>query len=430
MQSEVFRMKTNLVALVLMLMATATLAAEVAQPDTVKPVAAAQSPENAGNLYTATDGPYSITVHKSLVLHDEHRNKDLAVRITFPDQGRNLPVIVWSHGAMGSKDIYTRLISYWASHGYVCIQPDHSDSINFGKKTDKREIFGDWASRPADITFVIDSLNSIGQMIEALKGRMDTSSIGVGGHSFGAHTAQLVAGAAVRKSQAATYASYSDPRPRAFVLLSPQGTGDRESMMDTGSWQNMKRPVLTVTGSNDPGRTGKGWQWRLEPFLYAPPQDKYLLFIQGAYHGFGGIVGSGFATTGPDDEADVRYVNAVTTAFWDAYLKSDSRALTFLRDGSVARLTHSRAEVIVRGVNDERIDELGKTAADSGGAGLAGNQITAAQVISRFDRDGDSKLARDEMPPRLAPAFNRIDTDGSGYVSADELTPVLQIKRQ
>ena len=427
-------MKTNLIALGLLLMAVTTLAAEVTLSNTGKPDAAAQSSDNTQILYTTAVGPYSITVHESLVLHDERRNKDLEVRITYPDQGRNLPVIVWSHGAMGSKDIYPRLIHYWASHGYVCIQPNHSDSIDFGKKTDKREIFGDWESRPADIAFVLDSLNSIGQQIAALQGRMDTSSIGVGGHSFGAHTAQLIAGAEVRKSNAAAYESYTDPRPNAFVLLSPQGTGNRESMFDTGSWQNMKRPVLTVTGSSDPGRTGKGWRWRLEPFLFAPPQDKYLLFIQGAYHGFGGIVGSGFATTGPDDEAHVRYVNGVTTAFWDAYLKADSSALAFLRDGSVARLTHSRAEVIVRGLNDKRIDELGtdsnQAVPDSGNAGPDGGRISAAQIVSRFDRDNDGRLAEDEMPPRLAPAFSRIDTDGSGDVSADELSPILQMKRQ
>lgn len=423
-------MKTRIITLALLL-SSLLLPAVITAANSNHAGNATSSTHETETLYNAKSASHSISVYEKLILHDRQRNKNLELRLTFPQQGQNLPVIVWSHGAMGSKDIYQRLIRHWASQGYLCIQPNHSDSIDFGKQTDKQKVFGDWQSRPADITLVLDSFDTIEQQIDALKGRIDWSVIGVGGHSFGAHTAQLVAGAGIRKPGMSSYETFSDPRPRAFVLLSPQGTGSRESMFDTGSWQNMKRPVLTVTGSNDPGRTGKGWRWRLEPFLHAPADDKYLLFIEGAFHGFGGIVGSGFATTGPDNEKHVRYVNDTTTAFWDAHLKDDRTALNFLRDGSVAQLTKSEAEIIVRGLNDDHIKMLGKrndTTMPS--TPDAARPIPTQHIMLRFDLDGNGSLSETEMPPRLAPAFSQIDTDGSGDVSAGELSRILQKKRQ
>ena len=146
-------------------------------------------------VYEPKPGPLQVRIVEKLVLQDAKRKKDLQLRITYPDSGGPFPVIVFSHGAFGSKDNYLPLAEYWAGYGYVILQPTHSDSRALGVRPGDPQAFQDWQSRPADISFVLDSLEELPTKEPALRGKMDAGRIGVGGHSFGANTAQLVGGA-------------------------------------------------------------------------------------------------------------------------------------------------------------------------------------------------------------------------------------------
>jgi hypothetical protein len=44
------------------------------------------------------------------------------------------------------------------------------------------------------------------------------------------------------------------------------------------------------------------------------------------------------------------------------------------------------------------------------------------EIIRRHDRDGDSRISRDEAPERMARGFDRIDGNRDGFISLDELT--------
>ncbi len=196
----------------------------------------------------------------------------------------------------------------------------------------------------------------------------------------------------------------------------------------------MTRPMLMATGSKDPGRTGKPWQWRLEPFLNSPPEDKYALYIEGVYHGFGGVVESGLPTEGPVDAEIATYTKAVTTMFWDAYLKDDSAAMQFLSKDKVEKVTAGNAIVLHRGEDEARIAQLGRPSPGYGGGRQGrgprqGGMLSTDEIIDQFDRDGDGSLSESEMPPRLAPAFNSLDNDGDGEVSAEELETLQQRRR-
>jgi hypothetical protein len=359
-------------------------------------------------LYAEDPGRYTVEAVDTFTIFDADRNKELLLRVTFPAESEEYPLIVWSHG------IYQKLITHWVSHGYVVIQPNHSDAQKAGDKGEKRETFGDWESRPADISFVLDSVAEIEAKITDLTGKIDKSAMGMGGHSFGAQTTQLIAGAEAKIPADDSYRSYADERPRAFVLLSPQGSGQRDSQLDKGSWTKMIRPMLMATGSKDPGRTGKPWQWRLEPFLNSPPEDKYALYIEGLYHGFGGLVESGLPTEGPANIEIATYAKAVTTAFWDAYLKNNDAAMELLSDSTVEEATSGKAIIIHRGADEARIAELG---------------LPPNEIIQRFDTDGNGTLSEAEMPPRLAPAFNNLDEDGDNEVSVEELKKIQQRRR-
>src|SRR5713101_8157357 len=157
--------------------------------------------------YKLADGPYAVEAIDQTI-HDAKRNKDLRVRFLVPKSGGPFPVIVFSHGAGGSGQNYFPLTGFWATHGYVVIQPTHNDSIALQKKKgdkpqaiprkrlDEYRFNSDyWGNRARDISLVIDSLSELEKRVPQLKGKMDQKRIGVGGHSYGAFTTQMIGGA-------------------------------------------------------------------------------------------------------------------------------------------------------------------------------------------------------------------------------------------
>lgn len=303
--------------------------------------------------YKPQKGPFSWATIECLTLRDESRGKDLQLRVSFPAEDGVFPVIVFSHGASGSKDAYRPLIKHWVSHGYICIQPTHSDSLMLLPREERRKyasliafisspyVREQWLSRAEDMRFVIDRLDDVASE-SGLRERLDASRLGVGGHSFGSQTSQLIAGMSLQLPDRPGRFAIADPRPVAFVMLSPQGMG---GTIDEHSWAGMTRPVMMATGSHDNSSKGLPYTWRLEAFERVPAPDKYLLLIQGGHHDFGGISGARYSWAGPHNHAHVDWVNAATVAFWDAHLKDDAGAFDFLRSGRMTRASHGAAEI-------------------------------------------------------------------------------------
>lgn len=314
------------------------------------------------------------------VLHDPQRDKDLHMRITYPTEEGKFPVIIFSHGAGGSKDGYRYLINYWVAKGFVCIQPSHADAIT--NTSNKEQLFqslmsilktlptdyAGWANRVADIKLILTSLPSIQSSIPAV---MDTSHVGLGGHSYGAFTSMLIGGATVPKIASAKVKNPYDGRVAAILLLSPQGIKRRPrdfGFDDKFSWKGLHGPAMFMTGSVDQ----TGWTTpkdRRVSYLDSPAGNKFFVDIKGANHltfagvaqrqnaakSAGPIVGKriaqriqkrkeqlGTLTTtgriakffGPMESGDhqkmLDAIELVSTDFWDAYLKdleSDKQAL-------------------------------------------------------------------------------------------------------
>jgi predicted dienelactone hydrolase len=278
--------------------------------------------------YSASAGPYRVLTIDQLVLHDAARNKDLPLKIYYPEGAGPFPVIVFSHGLYGSKDAYWALAQYWASYGYACIHPSHADSRqDSGYHGTLRQAIADpglWRSRPKDISFVIDSLAQIERLAPTLKGKLDRSRIGVGGHSYGAYTAVAIGGATVQMPGAKSPVSFADKRVRAIVVLSPQGEG--EMGLTSQSWENIRVPMLAMYGSRDFGTQRRTPTWRSQPFYGAPPGDKYDVEIEGATH---------FTFVGPMRQRGLQTplfqcAKLETLAFWDTYLKDDEAAREYL----------------------------------------------------------------------------------------------------
>jgi dienelactone hydrolase len=300
-------------------------------------------------LYKDQLGPYAVE-STVLSLRPLDQPEPLPLRVTWPAGDQVSPVIVFSHGMGGSRDTYQPLSQHWASHGYIVIQPSHGDSVSLAAQRGERltlaEMLGHWEQRPKDVSHILDELGQIEERVPAVAGRLDPNQIGMGGHSFGAHTAQLLAG--MHTLRGATVVSHVDHRPKAFVMISPQGL---TRYVVPPSFVVMRRPILMVTGTHDdsPFHSG-GVTWRMQAFALLPPgADKYLLFLQEAHHGFGGIAGPQvFPGSGPPNEQQVRIIRSTTTAFWDAFLREDAAARMWLSDGSVRTATAGRAAITVK----------------------------------------------------------------------------------
>ncbi len=272
----------------------------------------------------------------SATLHDSARNRNVPLQVYYPKTSgeERFPVLIFSHGAGGSKDGYAYLGRYWAAHGYVVLHPTHLGSDRSLLKP-KRPLYNlraikgmirkeeNLSNRPRDIIFLLNSLPDIGQTFPGLEGRIDPTHVGVGGHSFGAYTSMAVAGAGIYLSpKEEKPVQFGDTRVIAFLALSPQGPGHwafREN-----SWETIRRPVFMATGTQDRGfENNESPNWRKKAFEDLRPGHKFLAVIKGANH-------MDFSDTQFDGKVRNpkvhEWLQKATTLFWDAYLKGD-RAL-------------------------------------------------------------------------------------------------------
>jgi len=285
-------------------------------------------------------------------LQDNNRKKKLEIRITVPRKVRPYPVLVLSHGLGRSKNSLRPLAEAWARKGYVVLQPTHSDSMQYADAQERRDFVllrnrnvSDWQSRPADVSFVLNELEHLEARFHDLRGKLDNDRIGVGGHSFGAHTTMLLGGATTRGFGARR--SFVDHRVDAFLLISPQG---KSALFDSESWKTCAKPMMTISGSEDKDPfSDRDAEWRKDPFRYSPAGEKFLVWISGAHHGFGGINGPiPFPSSGTPDPRHVEIVTAAGIAFWDAYLKQSKPARTWLRNDVLFKASKGIASVTAK----------------------------------------------------------------------------------
>ncbi len=280
-------------------------------------------------------------------LNDAARGREISIAVTHPNGDGPFPVIVFSHGEAGAAKDSRPLLRFWATRGYVVLAPSHADAAS-GKGAREPKV---WENRARDLAFVLDSLGPIGERVPPLAGRLDGTRIGAGGQALGAGTAGLVAGATVDLAKREKGKSFADPRPKAFLLLSPPGQGWRG--FTKSSWSDVTRPLMVVTGSRDRGPKGQDSSWRLDAFRLSPPGDKFALLLRGASalsftgrHAEPGAALAGRGKGAPSAEGEVaifKDVKAVTVAFWDATLRGDAAAKAFLASDGLGKETGGRA---------------------------------------------------------------------------------------
>ncbi|MEU6310703.1 chlorophyllase [Streptomyces sp. NPDC047014] len=293
-----------------------------------------------GSAYTADTfpSPTPVLSVSPVVLAAPGRAVDLQVRVSAPVTGSELPVILLSHGLGFSNNLsslngYAPLANFWASRGFVVIQPTHMDSRTLSQGPDAVPdapgTAAPWRTRAEDMTRILDQLDVIEDAVPQLAGRIDRSRVAVAGHSMGGHTASLLLGARLTDPHDGTTVDLAEPRIKAGVLLAATGRGgdalteftaQNYSFLLTTDFSTMSTPALVVAGDKDDSAflTVSGPDWHTDPYVLSPG-PKSLLTLFEAEHGLGGISGYDVAET--TDESPER-VAALAHLAW-AYLRSE-----------------------------------------------------------------------------------------------------------
>ncbi|MFC9709306.1 alpha/beta hydrolase family protein [Paenibacillus sp. NPDC056933] len=277
-------------------------------------------------MVVKVNAPTPVVSVKPVVLSAPGRDEDLQVRVSAPEIGRELPIILFSHGFGGSLDGYGPLVDFWAAQGFVVIQPTHLDSrtLNLPPEDPRTPLI--WRFRVEDMKRILDQLDLIEASVPGLSGRLDRSRIAAAGHSFGGQTVGMLLGARVLDAHGEPGEDMSDSRIKAGVLLATTGKGGADLSPFAAehfpfmnpSFADMSTPTLVVAGDHDQSPLStRGPDWFTDPYFLSPG-SKSLLTLFGAEHSLGGI--SGYSVTETTDEYPER-VALIQRLSW-AYLRN------------------------------------------------------------------------------------------------------------
>ncbi len=237
-------------ALALSLLGLGALCVQAASPALVEP---AVKPDT-----VATSTPEALAVDPSLYTsqtfdwNDAARSRNVPARLYLPAgplKSGALPLVVFSHGIGGSKDGYSYLGSYFAANGYASLHVQHVGSdrqLWFGNplslvfRLTEAAQEAEALNRVKDVKFALSRL-----LAEPVGSNINTQRLVAAGHSYGANTTMLLAGALVSN---VAYAA-KDPRFSAAILISAPpfyGMGNPQNIVSS-----INVPTLHITATAD-----------------------------------------------------------------------------------------------------------------------------------------------------------------------------------
>ncbi len=221
--------------------------------------------------------------------HDAARRRPVPVRFYLPSAiSEPLPLVVFSHGIGGSREGYSYLGAYLAAAGIACLHVQHVGSDRriwwqgmpfslldrLRRALTEEEI----CARVADMRFAIDRA-----LYDEFSARIDPSRIIAAGHSYGANTCLLLAGASIERN--GRVLELYDERVSAIAVISaPPFYGERKVRAILSP---VSVPSLHVTATEDviriPGYYS-GLRDRLTIFEMIGSARKSLVVFEGGSH--------------------------------------------------------------------------------------------------------------------------------------------------
>ena len=294
---------------------------------------------SAGNVCAGNYDPLAVdrafhASHVDLTIHDAARNRDIPIRVYLPASTAPEPVVLFSHGLGGSRTGSVFLGEHWAARGYVAVflqHPGSDDSVWKDEPGQQRmramkqaASLDNFLLRVQDVPAVLDQLEIWNtNKTSPLAGRLDLKKVGMSGHSFGAVTTEAVSGEASPMGGQ----TFTDPRISAAMAFSPSSPKTGGAAKAFGS---VKIPWMLMTGTKDVAPIGgQDVASRLAVYPALHGASKYEVVLYNAEHS----VFTNRALPGdrePRNPNHHRVILALSTAFWDTYLRGDAGAFAWL----------------------------------------------------------------------------------------------------
>jgi dienelactone hydrolase len=204
-----------------------------------------------------------------------------------------LGTVIISHGAGGSENGLAYLGKFMQSKGWRAIVLGHAESgrAALRAKIPGLDIKAGLAALITDPAAYRGRFADIQAALVWQKGRCKNPFTALVGHSMGAATVMLAAGAD-NQLGLRTRIGFD-----AYVAMSPQGAG---RIFPENAWRGITAPVYALTGTEDKALNAN-WQSRLEAYKSMPPGCKWQGIITDANHmafGRGGSEGETVLITG------------------------------------------------------------------------------------------------------------------------------------
>ena len=232
---------------------------------------------------------------------DSSRQRPVPVRLYLPAEPspQALPLLLFSHGIGGSRRGYSYIGRHLAAQGVAALHVQHVGSdralwsgsvFSLVGRLQAAAQTAEARARTLDVRF------ALAQPLRERPGLIDPGRIALAGHSYGANTSLLLAGAAIPGEE-----PLADPRIRAAVLISApplHGVAEPERALAA-----IRLPTLHITATDDtirvPGYNSVAAE-RVALFEATGSAVKGLAVFEGGSHSvFTDRAGTGGAVANP-----------------------------------------------------------------------------------------------------------------------------------
>lgn len=290
--------------------------------------------------------PYKVNIARDQFVDEDREGRRVPFKVYYPvghdfAQG-SIPVIIWSHGLGGGRDGASFLARHIAGNGYIVAHLQHPGtdiSLWQGKEGHPWDVIRathisrkTTLNRFKDVPYFLDNFENWAKDQEPIGRFMDFNTLGMSGHSFGAMTTQIMAGAKLGRGE--RMYQLDDNRFKAAISYSPSHAYNDDEPHEN-LYGSISIPTLYMTGTADDSPVaGYDYTYRLSIYeqaanAIAAQIKQYLLVLEDGDHmvftGSRGQLGEN-----PKRGLQESIIRTLSHAFWDAYLREDQEALDWL----------------------------------------------------------------------------------------------------